>query len=301
MSEIIIIGAGTAGLTSAIYCLRAGRQVLVIEENMYGGQIINTPGIENYPGFKNISGYEFATNLYQQALDLGMIYKNERVLEIKEGEDGTKTVVTNGGDYVGKAVIIATGAKNRPLGVDGEEDYIGKGVSYCATCDGAFFRGRDVAVVGGGNTALEDGIFLSNYCNKVYVIHRRDEFRGDYKEVEKLKNKENVEFILNSVVTDIIGPDMVKGISVRNLKNGTKREIEINGLFVAIGQMPDNERFRAVVNLDEKGYVVAGEDCHTGTEGIYVAGDCRTKAVRQLVTAAGDGAVAALAACSIFQ
>ncbi len=299
MTDIIIIGAGTAGLTSAIYALRAGKNVLVLEEKMYGGQIINTPDIENYPGFKNISGYEFATNLYNQAKELGMIYKNEKVLEIQEDSNGTKTVVTDKETYTAKAVIIASGAKNRPLGIDREQEFTGKGVSYCATCDGAFFRGRDVAVVGGGNTALEDSLFLSSYCNTVYVIHRRDEFRGDVREVEKLKAKDNVKLIMDSQVTDIIGEDMVSGIKVKNLKGGEEREIKVNGLFIAIGQMPDNERFKNLVDLDEKGYIIAGEDCRTSTAGIFAAGDCRTKNVRQLVTAAGDGAVAALAACSI--
>ena len=299
MTDIIIIGAGTAGLTSAIYALRAGKNVLVLEEKMYGGQIIKTPDIENYPGFKNISGYEFATNLYNQAKELGMIYKNEKVLEIQEDSNGTKTVVTDKETYTAKAVIIASGAKNRPLGIDREQEFTGKGVSYCATCDGAFFRGRDVAVVGGGNTALEDSLFLSSYCNTVYVIHRRDEFRGDVREVEKLKAKDNVKLIMDSQVTDIIGEDMVSGIKVKNLKGGEEREIKVNGLFIAIGQMPDNERFKNLVDLDEKGYIIAGEDCRTSTAGIFAAGDCRTKNVRQLVTAAGDGAVAALAACSI--
>ena len=299
MTDIIIIGAGTAGLTSAIYALRAGKNVLVLEEKMYGGQIINTPDIENYPGFKNISGYEFATNLYNQAKELGMIYKNEKVLEIQEDSNGTKTVVTDKETYTAKAVIIASGAKNRPLGIDREQEFTGKGVSYCATCDGAFFRGRDVAVVGGGNTALEDSLFLSSYCNTVYVIHRRDEFRGDVREVEKLKAKDNVKLIMDSQVTDIIGEDMVSGIKVKNLKGGEEREIKVNGLFIAIGQMPDNERFKNLVDLDEKGYIIAGEDCRTSTAGIFAAGYCRTKNVRQLVTAAGDGAVAALAACSI--
>ena len=256
---IIIIGAGTAGLTSAIYALRAGKNVLVLEEKMYGGQIINTPDIENYPGFKNISGYEFATNLYNQAKELGMIYKNEKVLEIQEDSNGTKTVVTDKETYTAKAVIIASGAKNRPLGIDREQEFTGKGVSYCATCDGAFFRGRDVAVVGGGNTALEDSLFLSSYCNTVYVIHRRDEFRGDVREVEKLKAKDNVKLIMDSQVTDIIGEDMVSGIKVKNLKGGEEREIKVNGLFIAIGQMPDNERFKNLVDLDEKGYIIAGE------------------------------------------
>ena len=298
MQDVIVIGAGTAGLTSAIYCLRAGKSVLVFEEKMYGGQIINTPDIENYPGLKNVSGYDFATSLYQQAKDLGMEYKNELVTKV-ESSELIKKVITDNGEYETKAVIIATGAKNRTLGIDNEEDFIGKGVSYCATCDGAFFKGKDVAVVGGGNTALEDSLFLSNYCNKVYLIHRRDEFRGDEKELKKLQEKPNVEFILNAVVEDIIGVNNIESIKVKNVLDESISMINVAGIFVAIGQVPDNERFQDLIELDEKGYIIAGEDCKTNEEGIFVAGDCRTKSVRQLVTAAGDGAVAALSACSI--
>lgn len=304
-SDVIIIGAGTAGLTGAIYCLRAGKSVLVLEEKMYGGQIINTPGIENYPGFKSISGYEFATNLYNQAVELGMEYKNEKVLQLgtetsAEDDSVCRTVVTDKGVYKSKAVIIASGAKNRPLGLEREQELTGRGISYCATCDGAFFRGKDVAVVGGGNTALEDSLFLSNYCRKVYVIHRRDEFRGDRREAERLMKRENIEVLFSSAVTELIGENMLSGIRVKSLEDGSERIVDVNGLFVAIGQMPDNERYKDIVKLDEKGYIVAGEDCRTGTAGVFAAGDCRTKEVRQLVTAAGDGAVAALSACSII-
>ena len=300
MHDIVIVGAGVAGLSAAIYGLRAGKSVLLFEEKTYGGQIINTPEIENYPGIKKVSGFEFATNLYEQATELGAEVKYEKVLGIIDNSD-KKIVKTDSGEYETKAVILATGAKNRPLGIDREQELIGAGVSYCATCDGAFFRGKDVAVVGGGNTALEDAQFLSNYCNKVYVIHRRDSFRGETKHVDVLKSKPNVEFILDSNVTKLIGEERLEAIEVSNKKTGDKQEISVAGVFVAIGQMPDNEAFDELVVTDSYGYIEAGEDCKTGTEGIYVAGDCRTKTVRQLTTAAADGAVAALAACEYLQ
>lgn len=295
MYDIIIIGAGPAGMSAAVYGARAGRKVLMIEEKVYGGQIINTPEVENYPAVKNISGFDFATNLYQQAIDLGAKLVNEQVIGINvENED--KRVITNKNAYDTKTIIIATGAKNRPLGVEKEESLIGAGVSYCATCDGMFFRGKDVAVVGGGNTALEDAEVLSNYCNKVYLIHRRDTFRGEDRLVHALKQKENVIMVMDSVVTTIIGDGKVEGILVKNKITKEEQTLSVQGLFVAVGQMPDNERFSNVVDIDEKGYVIADESCYTNADGIFVAGDCRTKKVRQLTTATADGAVAALAA-----
>lgn len=298
MNDIIIIGAGTAGLSAAIYARRAGKKALILEALSYGGQIINTPEVENYPGIKNISGFDFATGLYEQAADLGAEIEYVRVTGIESNADGSKTVHTTDGDRECKAVIIATGAKNRPLGIDREEELTGSGVSYCATCDGAFYKKKSVAVNGGGNTAIEDAGFLSNFCSKVYVIHRRDEFRADVHEVEKLKAKENVEFILDSEVTALLGDDELTGIEVTNKKTGEKKELEISGLFIAIGQMPDNTAFASVIDLDEKGYIIGKEDCLTNTPGVFTAGDCRTKAVRQLTTAAADGAVAALAAAA---
>ncbi|SCY37045.1 thioredoxin reductase (NADPH) [Lachnospiraceae bacterium XPB1003] len=298
MNDIIIIGAGTAGLSAAIYARRAGKKALILEALSYGGQIINTPEVENYPGIKNISGFDFATGLYEQAADLGAEIEYVRVTGIESNADGSKTVHTTDGDRECKAVIIATGAKNRPLGIEREEELTGSGVSYCATCDGAFYKKKSVAVNGGGNTAIEDAGFLSNFCSKVYVIHRRDEFRADVHEVEKLKAKENVEFILDSEVTALLGDDELTGIEVTNKKTGEKKELEISGLFIAIGQMPDNTAFASVVDLDEKGYIIGKEDCLTNTPGVFTAGDCRTKAVRQLTTAAADGAVAALAAAA---
>ncbi|MBP5773407.1 MAG: thioredoxin-disulfide reductase [Eubacterium sp.] len=294
MYDIIVIGAGPAGLSAAIYARRSGKTVLVLEESTYGGQIVNTPDVENYPGVAHISGFDFATNLYNQAKDFGAEFKFEKAIGIDAGD--VKKVKTPNGEYESKAVIIATGAKNRKLGLDNEESLIGKGVSYCATCDGMFFRDKNVAVNGGGNTALEDADFLSNYCKKVYVIHRRDEFRGDEKDVAKIRDKENVEFVLDSTVSEILtSDDHVSGVKVKNKKTEEERVLDVEGLFIAIGQVPDNEDFKDIVDL-ENGYVKALEDCKTKTPGIFVAGDCRTKSVRQLATAAADGAIAGIAA-----
>ena len=297
MYDVIVIGAGTAGMTAGIYARRAGKTVLIIEKKNYGGQIINTPEVENYPGISKVSGFTFANNLYNQTRDLGAEFKFEEVIKI-QNNSGYKVVVTNKTKYQGKTVIIATGAKNRPLGVNNEDKLTGAGVSYCATCDGAFFRGKDVAVVGGGNTALEDALFLSDYCNLVYVVHRRNEFRGEKGLTDILKEKGNVKFVFDSVVKSIKGEQSVEGLEILNVKKNTLSEIKVQGAFIAIGQMPDNEKFSDMIELDGKGYIKADETCTTNTEGVFVAGDCRTKQVRQLTTAASDGAVAALAACS---
>ena len=291
MYDIIIIGAGPAGLTAAIYGKRALKKVLVLEALSYGGQIINTLDIENYPAAAHISGFDFATNLYNQAKDLGAEIKFEKVTNIIDNDD-IKKVVTSKGEYETKTIIIATGADNRKLGLENEDKLIGKGISYCATCDGNFFKGKDVAVVGGGNTALEDTLYLTDLVNKVYLIHRRDEFRGDPTIVEKLKEKENVEFVYNSNVTKLISNDKLEGVEITN-KDGSTKELSVSGLFVAIGKVPENENFKEIINLDESGYIIAGEDCHTNREGIFVAGDNRVKELRQLVTATSDGAIAA--------
>ena len=297
MHDIIIVGAGTAGLSAAIYGLRAGKSVLVLEQASYGGQIINTPEIENYPAIQKISGFEFATNLYNQAKNLGAEFAFEKVEGI-EDKGQFKEVKTKDKSYEGKTVILATGAKNRSLGVEKEEELVGKGISYCATCDGMFYRGKVVAVNGGGNTAVEDATFLSDYVQKVYVIHRRDEFRADKAEVDRLVAKPNVELVLNSTVkrleSDASG---LTGVVVAN-KDEEERTLKVDSLFVAIGQAPDNQAFSDLVELDGKGYISAGESTLTKTPGIFTAGDCRTKAIRQLATAASDGAVAGLAAVS---
>lgn len=295
MYDIVIIGAGPAGLAAAVYGQRAEKKTLLIDEKGYGGQIINTPEVENYPAIQKISGFEFANNLYQQAANLGAELAFEKAIGI-EDRGAIKVVKTDGGEYEAKTVIVATGAKNRPLGLAREDELIGRGIAYCATCDGAFYRGKTVAVIGGGNTALEDAEVLSGLANKVYLIHRRDAFRGEESNVKRIQEKENVEILLNKVPVALLGEDKICGLEIEDKESGVKSIVEVDGIFVAIGQMPDNEAFRAQVNLDEKGYVDAGEDCLTKSEGIFVAGDCRTKKVRQLATAVADGAVAALAA-----
>ena len=295
MIDIGIIGAGPAGLAAAIYAERAGKHAVLFEAQMYGGKIVNVLKVANYPAIKEISGFDFATNLYEQAINLGAELKKAKVVGIEDKGD-YKILKTNEGNFDVKAVIIATGASNKPLGVDNEVNYIGKGVSYCATCDGAFFKGKDVAVVGGGDTAFEDALFLTNYCNKVYLIHRRDEFKAEQSFVDELKKKNNIEFILNSTVTKLNGDSKLESIEINNDKT-----IEVAGLFIAVGIIPSNTAFENVVDLDNMGFVVAKEDCITKTPGVFVAGDTRVKNVRQLTTACADGAVAALAACNYIK
>ncbi len=298
MYDIIIVGAGTAGLSAGIYGVRAGKKVLVLEGMMYGGQIVNTPEIENYPGIKKVSGFEFATNLYEQAIEHGAEIVMEQVVEITK--DDQFTVKCGSSTYQGKTVILATGSKNRMLGLDREAELLGKGISYCATCDGAFFRDKIVAVNGGGNTAIEDAHYLASYCKRVYLIHRRDAFRGEDKMVEQLKNMKNVEFVLDTIIEELNGEQKIESIQIKNVKTGKSGHVAIDGLFIAVGRVPENKQFANLVDLDESGYIVATESCKTKTEGVYTAGDCRTKKVRQLTTAASDGATAALAACELL-
>lgn len=290
MYDIIVIGAGPAGLTAAIYASRAKKKVLVLEAESYGGQIINTLNIENYPAIAHISGYDFATNIYNQALDLGAEIKFEKVINIEN--NSIKKVITSNNSYETKTVIIATGCGIKKLNIDNEDKFIGKGVSYCATCDGAFYKKKNVAVVGGGNTALEDTLYLSNIVNIVYLIHRRDSFRGEEVYYSKLKKKDNVHFILNSNVTKLIGNELLEKIEVTD-NNGKKSIISVSGLFVAIGRVPENANFAKLVDVDKSGYIISSENCNTKIDGIFVAGDCRVKKLRQLVTAASDGALAA--------
>ena len=293
MYDIIIIGAGPAGLTSAIYALRANKKVLVLESNMVGGQIVNTLDIENYPCNPHISGFDFSNNLKKQAEELGAEIKFEKVDSVEDGE--LKKVKTSVGEYTAKAIIIASGLENKTLNLPNENELVGKGVSFCATCDGNFFRGKTVAVVGGGNTALEDTLYLSNIVEKVYLIHRRNEFRGDEKTVNLIKNKENVEFVLESNISSVNGTNTLESIDVVN-NNGETRNLSISGLFIAIGKKPNIEYLNGLINTDESGFILSNESCKTNVEGIFVAGDIRTKSVRQLVTATGDGAVAAISA-----
>ena len=294
MKDIIIIGGGIAGLTAAVYALRSGKTVLVFEKKAYGGQISQSHAVENYPGFKNISGAELSMNLHAQAKDFGCEFKNETVTKVEDGE--TKKVITNKGEYEAKAVIFALGAEPRKSGLDNEQSLIGRGLSYCAVCDGNFFRGRETMVVGGGSTAVQDALYLAEICKKVYLVHRRDSFRAEESLVAKLREKDNVEFILDSVLVSAVASPLLKSVTVKNIKTDEEREIAVNGLFLAIGQVPSTKDFADILPLDEYGYVLAGEDCKV-KDGIYIAGDCRKKPVRQLTTAAADGTVAATLAC----
>ena len=294
MYDVLIIGAGPAGLTAAIYACRAEKSTLVLEAKTYGGQIINTPDIANYPVAPGISGFDFATTLYNQAKNLGAEVKFEKVTEVRNGD--VKTVVTPKNTYEAKTVILATGAENRKLGVEGEDKLIGRGISYCATCDGNFFRKKVVAVAGGGNTAVEDALYLADLAEKVYLIHRRDAFRADASLVSKLKERTNVELVLNANVTKLVYEQRLQGVEVTDKFTGETKVLDVAGLFVAVGQVPENQNFAQLLDLDESGYAIAGEDCLTKVPGIFVAGDNRVKDVRQLITAASDGAVAATAA-----
>ena len=294
MYDIIIIGGGCAGLTAAVYSARSGKSVLVIEGESFGGQITAAPKIENYPAIGLISGMEFADSLFGQAEKAGAQFEFDTVTGIVDGQ--VKTVVTEDSEFMAKAVIIASGAKHRHLGIDGEERLSGRGVSYCALCDGSFFKGKTAVVAGGGNTAFSDALYLSAICGKVYLIHRRNSFRADKVLVERAKNCRNIEIITDTVIKKVIGESAVSGVLIET--GGDSKELNTDALFVAVGQSPENEIYKDVVELDENGYIIAGEACRTTAKGIFAAGDCRTKAVRQLTTAAADGANAALAACA---
>ncbi len=294
--DIIIIGAGTAGMTAGIYTARANKKVLLLEGKNYGGQIINTPDIENFPTISHISGIDYATNLYNQIKELGVIYKREEVIKLTEN----RIITTKKNQYKAKAVIIATGTQNRKLGLKNEEKLIGRGISYCATCDGRFYKGKKVAVIGGGNTAIEDAIYLSDLAEKVYLIHRREEFRAEQKAIDILKSKENVEILLNYIPNELIIENKLTGLEVIN-KNGEKKTINISGIFVAVGQNPNTEMFKNLIELDKSGYIKSKDGVHTNLEKIYVAGDVREKELRQLVTAAADGAIAANTAITEIQ
>lgn len=294
-TDVLIIGAGPAGLTAAVYTVRAGLQAVVFDRLFYGGQVATTSEVENYPAIEKISGPEFSMNLYQQAISQGAEVLFEEVEQVfLEGEN--KRVVTAQGVYEGKALIIANGAQRRKLKCEGEERLTGHGVSYCATCDGAFFKQKEVAVVGGGNTALEDALFLSHLCSRVYLIHRRDEFRGEHMLAKSVMEQSNIELLFHSEVTAIEGEKNVTHIQVKNRQTQEKRQLPVSAVFVAIGMEPDNRLFADMLPLDENGYLKVGEDCTTPIPGVYVAGDSRTKFLRQIITAAADGAVAAVQA-----
>ena len=297
MYDIIIVGGGPAGLTAALYALRAGKTALIIEKNAFGGQITWSPKVENFPTIESISGTELADRLMEQTMNQGAEMELDEVTAIELDGDVKRVKTEFGGEFEAKTVIIATGARPRMLGVEREAELVGSGVCFCAVCDGAFYKDRPVAVNGGGNSALQDAMLLSDTCSRVYLVHRRDSFRGEAKLVEALREKENVEFVLNSSITALHGETELTGITVTD-KMGNERKIAVDGLFVAIGHAPDNGIFAGLIELDAGGYADSGEDCMTKTPGVFVAGDCRKKSVRQLTTAAADGSAAALAACS---
>ena len=298
MYDIIVIGAGPAGLTAALYARRAEKSVLLIEKATFGGQITHSPRVENYPGFIAMSGNEFAEKLLEQVTVHGTDIEFDEVTAIKKSDNGF-TVVTAAASFETKSVIIATGSKHRTLGLEREENFVGEGVSYCAVCDGAFYKGKTVAIIGGGNTALQEAVLLSEGCKKVYLVQNLSFLTGEGALQANVAKRDNIEVILSSVVTELVGDTELKAINIINTENANETTLSVDGIFVAIGQMPENEPFADVVELNDYGYVTAGEDClpKSKYEGIFVAGDCRTKAVRQVTTASADGAVAALAAC----
>ena len=296
MYDIAVIGGGPAGLTAATYARRAGKTVLVIEKNAFGGQITWSPRVENFPTVISASGVELGDRMLEQAMEQGTEVELEEVVSLSRGDNCFSLICESGKSFEARSVIIATGAKPRLLGIEREDVLTGNGVCFCAVCDGAFYKGRPVAVNGGGNSALQDALLLSEKCSRVYMIHRRDSFRGEAKLVEALKARDNVEFILNASITGLLGESELSGIRV--LQGSEEREIRVDGLFVAIGHQPQNEAFRQFLELNRAGYADSAEDCLTKTPGVFVAGDCRRKTVRQLTTAVADGAVSALAACT---
>ena len=293
MYDIIIVGAGPAGMTAAIYACQARKKVLLLEKSVYGGQIIAADKVKNYPGFEEISGYEYATKLYNQVKKLNPDIKFEEVLQINSNNE-FKEIITNKNSYKSKSIIIATGSKNRKLGLNNEDNLIGKGISYCATCDGMFFKDKVVAIYGGGNNAIDESLYLCNIVKKLYVIYRGKEFKIDSINLEKLKEKDNVEFLLNSTITNITGKDSLESIIIKNNETNKENTLNLDGLFIAIGHVPVSSMCNNLINTDENGYIIATEDCLTNIEGIFTAGDVRVKSVKQLTTACSDGTVAAI-------
>lgn len=290
MYDLAIVGGGPAGLSAALYAGRAGLSCIVLEKLFFGGQMLKTSEIDNYPGAPGIRDvYSFSESMREQAAAFGAEFRTEEVIEVREN-GGTKTVVTTRGEYRAKALILATGAFPKKLGVPGEEEYAAKGVSYCATCDGAFFKNKTVAVIGGGDTALEDALFLSAICKTVYLVHRRDTFRGARHLYNRAKKADNIHFVLNSTVSEIAGNQTVTGVKVRNVKSGTEMLIETNAVFIAVGSTPDSSVFKGFVKLDKNGYIVTDDKLQSSVPGVFAAGDVRQKTLRQIITAASDGA-----------
>ena len=295
MVDKIIIGAGMAGITAAIYALRAGQSVVVLEKESMGGQITLSPMVENFPGFTQISGMELSDRLIAQLMEQGGEVTFGSVKKAEKTEEGFRVETEEGEVYEGRSLILATGASHRHLGVEREEELIGRGVSYCAVCDGNFYRNKVTAIVGGGSAALQDALYLSSVCSKVYLIHRRDSYRAEQSLVKRVEARENIVRVENSRVIGLLGENKVEGIRLLNVKDESESTLEIDGLFVAVGMEPHNDIYAELVNLDENGYIIAGEDCRTSCPGVYAAGDCRQKAVRQLTTAAADGTICGLA------
>lgn len=297
MYDIIVIGGGAAGMTSALYALRNSKKVLVLESESLGGQIANSPRLENYPSIKEISGEQFADNLFNQIVEHGADFEIEKVVEVEKKEDKTFLVKTEYNEYQSKTVIIASGVKHKHLRTKSQrDDLVGKGVYYCAICDGAFYKDREVIVIGDANTALQYSLLLASYCKKVYIYTLFDKFFGDKSLVKAVMGKDNIEWRPNTSVCDFIGENELEAIEYKD-KDGNILTHQIPAVFVAIGQVPDNKAFSNLVDLDKDGYIIADETCKTKTEGLYVAGDCRTKAIRQVVTAVSDGGIAATNAC----
>lgn len=294
MYDIIIIGAGPAGMTAALYAKQARKNVLVLEKEIYGGQILKADKVKNYPGFTEISGYDFANNLYNQLTNLEVEIKFEEVIEIANKEY-YKEIKTKKGNYTTKSIIIASGAKNRKLNLNNEEKLIGKGVSYCTTCDGMFFKDKIVAVYGGGNSAIDGALYLSDICAKVYLIYRQKDFKTNGDNINKLKNTKNIECIFNTNITNLIGDNKLESIALK--ENEKEYSLNVDGLFIEIGYVPVSEMCKNIIEIDSKGYIIANEDCKTNIDGIFVAGDIRIKDIRQLTTACSDGTTAALNAC----
>ncbi len=298
MYDIIIVGGGPAGLTAAVYALRAGKTVLVIEKNSFGGQIAFSPKVENIPGTIQISGAAFADQLVEQAMNLGAEVELEKVIKVEKTDGIFKVCTEEESTYEGRAVILALGVKHRTLGLPGETELIGNGISFCAVCDGAFYTGQDVAMIGGGNSALQEALLLSEVCNKVTVVQNLAFFTGEQKLADALVQKDNVEVIFSTVVAGYETENgTLTGLQLRNEETGEASRISVDGAFLAVGLQPENDAFAEYAKLNDWGYFDSGEDCCTATEGIFVAGDCRSKRIRQVVTASADGAVAAMAAC----
>ncbi len=296
MYDIVIIGAGMAGMTAALYAQRNEKKVLIIESDTIGGQIANSPKVENYPTIPSISGSDLANKVFEQVMERGADFELERVEAVAKREDGVFEIKTDYGVHEGRSVIVAAGVKHRHLGLEKEEELVGKGVSYCAVCDGPFYKGEDVVLVGSGNAALQYAILLSQYCRNVYQMIITPDFTGDEILVNTVKRTPNIHYQFNTAVTEILGKDEVEGVHIK-APDG-ERDVACKGLFVAIGQIPDNKPYEELADLDRYGYLAADESCTTRTEGLFVAGDCRTKQIRQLTTASADGAIAALAACT---